>query len=58
MLVSGPAGYALKVPREARDTTLFEDSVTRAREALRNRQLPGARKEIDAVLGLWRGETG
>lgn len=57
MLVSGPAGYALKVPREARDTTHFEDSVTRAREALRNRQLPVARKEIDAALGLWRGEV-
>ncbi|MGW6907990.1 BTAD domain-containing putative transcriptional regulator [Streptomyces sp. NPDC054940] len=57
MLVSGPAGYALKVPREARDTTLFEDSVARAREALRNRQLPGARKEIDAALALWRGEA-
>ncbi|WP_240436322.1 BTAD domain-containing putative transcriptional regulator [Streptomyces sporangiiformans] len=57
MLVSGPAGYALKVPREARDTTLFEESVSRAREALRNRQLPAARQEIDAALGLWRGEA-
>ena len=43
MLVSGPAGYALKVPREARDTIRFEESVSRAREALRNRQLPAAR---------------
>lgn len=57
LLVSGPAGYALKVPREARDTTLFEESVTRAREALRSRQLPAARQEIDAALGLWRGEV-
>ncbi|MFI6009598.1 BTAD domain-containing putative transcriptional regulator [Streptomyces sp. NPDC051243] len=57
MLVSGPAGYALKVPREARDTALFEDSLGRAREALRNRQLTAARAEVDAALGLWRGEA-
>ncbi|MFJ8108969.1 BTAD domain-containing putative transcriptional regulator [Streptomyces sp. NPDC096132] len=57
MLVSGPAGYALKVPGSARDTTLFEESVSRARDALRNRQLPAARQEIDAALGLWRGEA-
>ncbi|NUS14633.1 MAG: AAA family ATPase [Streptomyces sp.] len=57
MLVSGPSGYALKVPREARDTTLFEEAVGRAREALRSRQLPAARQEIDAALALWRGEA-
>ncbi|MEU6373593.1 BTAD domain-containing putative transcriptional regulator [Streptomyces sp. NPDC046909] len=55
VLVSEPAGYALKVPAEARDTALFEESVGRAREALRVRQLPVARREIDAALGLWRG---
>ncbi|GGN04809.1 BTAD domain-containing putative transcriptional regulator [Streptomyces fuscichromogenes] len=57
MLVSGTAGYALKVPREARDTALFEDGVGRAREAMRNRQLSFARQEIDTALGLWRGEV-
>ncbi|MEU1184302.1 BTAD domain-containing putative transcriptional regulator [Streptomyces sp. NPDC005820] len=57
VLVSGPAGYTLKVPAGARDTTLFEESVSRAREALRSRQLPIARQEIDAALGLWRGEA-
>lgn len=56
MLVSGPSGYALKVPREARDTTLFKQSVNRAREALRARQLPLARQEIEAAAALWRGE--
>ncbi|NNN38058.1 AAA family ATPase, partial [Streptomyces sp. S3(2020)] len=56
MLVSGPSGYALKVPREARDTTLFKHSVNRAREALRARQLPLARQEIEAAAALWRGE--
>ncbi|WP_246101480.1 BTAD domain-containing putative transcriptional regulator [Streptomyces cyaneus] len=57
MLVSSPAGYALKVPREARDTTLFEESVSRAREALRHGRLPAARQAVDAALGLWRGEA-
>ncbi|MDT7846358.1 BTAD domain-containing putative transcriptional regulator [Streptomyces justiciae] len=57
LLVSGPSGYALKVPREARDTTLFEEAVGRARDALRARQLPVARQEIDAALVLWRGEA-
>ncbi|WP_322656333.1 AfsR/SARP family transcriptional regulator [Streptomyces justiciae] len=57
LLVSGPSGYALKVPREARDTTLFEEAVGRARDALRGRQLTIARQEIDAALALWRGEA-
>ncbi|GAA3773659.1 BTAD domain-containing putative transcriptional regulator [Streptomyces phyllanthi] len=57
LLVSDPSGYALKVPRTARDTALFESSVGRAREALRNRRLPVARQEIDTALGLWRGEA-
>lgn len=56
MLVSGPSGYTLKVPREARDTTLFIESVNRAREALRAGQLPLARQEIEAAAALWRGE--
>ncbi|MFF7979833.1 BTAD domain-containing putative transcriptional regulator [Streptomyces sp. NPDC007901] len=57
MPASSPAGYALKVPREARDTTLFEEGVSRAREALRNHRLTVARQEIDTALGLWRGEA-
>lgn len=57
VLVSGPTGYALKAPAEARDTTLFEESVSRAREALRGRQHLVARQEIDAALALWRGEA-
>ncbi|WP_331727989.1 AAA family ATPase (plasmid) [Streptomyces coelicoflavus] len=55
VLVSGAAGYALAVPREARDTTTFEAHVLRAREAYSREQLPLARAEIDAALGLWRG---
>ncbi|MGY0064658.1 BTAD domain-containing putative transcriptional regulator [Streptomyces sp. LZ34] len=57
LLVNGPAGYALKVPDEARDTTRFEMSVAQARQAMRRGQLDIARKEIDDALGLWRGEA-
>ncbi|WP_399896497.1 BTAD domain-containing putative transcriptional regulator [Streptomyces sp. BBFR51] len=55
VLVSGPAGYALAVPREARDTTAFEAHVLRARDVFAREQLPLARTEIDTALGLWRG---
>ncbi|MES4902270.1 MULTISPECIES: BREX system ATP-binding domain-containing protein [unclassified Streptomyces] len=57
LLVNGPTGYALKVPDEARDTTRFEMSVARARQAMRRGQLDLARNEIDEALGLWRGEA-
>lgn len=57
ILTNGPAGYALKVPREARDTVLFDESVTRAREAVSRGQLEVAREELDAGLSLWRGEA-
>ncbi|WP_345964102.1 BTAD domain-containing putative transcriptional regulator [Streptomyces sp. BRB040] len=55
VLISGAAGYALAVPREARDTTAFEAHVLRARDAFAREQLPLARAEIDTALGLWRG---
>ncbi|MFF6995851.1 BREX system ATP-binding domain-containing protein [Streptomyces sp. NPDC008313] len=55
VLASEAAGYALCVPREARDTTAFETHVVRARDALAREQLPLARTEIDTALGLWRG---
>ncbi|MFC4472744.1 BTAD domain-containing putative transcriptional regulator [Streptomyces xiangluensis] len=57
VLVNGPGGYALTVPREARDTVLFDQSVARAREAMRRGQLLVARDELDAGLRLWRGEA-
>ncbi|MEU8824657.1 BTAD domain-containing putative transcriptional regulator [Streptomyces sp. NPDC048636] len=57
LLVNGPAGYSLRVPREALDTTRFEESVARARDAMRHGQLEAAREEIDGSLGLWRGEA-
>ncbi|MDQ0808589.1 DNA-binding SARP family transcriptional activator [Streptomyces sp. B3I7] len=55
VLVSGPAGYALHVPPEARDTTGFDRSVGRAREALAQGRPARARQEVDAALALWRG---
>jgi DNA-binding SARP family transcriptional activator len=57
VLVNGPGGYALVVPHEARDTVLFDQSVARARQALRRGQLVAARDEIDLGLRLWRGEA-
>ncbi|MFF6968980.1 BTAD domain-containing putative transcriptional regulator [Streptomyces anthocyanicus] len=55
VLISGAAGYALTIPREARDTATFEAHVVRARTAFARDQLPLARAEIDTALGLWRG---
>jgi DNA-binding SARP family transcriptional activator len=55
VLVSGPAGYALHVPPEARDTTGFDRAVGRAREALAQGRPAQARQEVDAALALWRG---
>ncbi|MEW1723971.1 BTAD domain-containing putative transcriptional regulator [Streptomyces sp. NPDC093109] len=55
VLVSGPSGYALKVPPEARDTARFEESVLRTREWLHRGQFATGREEIEGALGLWRG---
>ncbi|MGW4034149.1 BTAD domain-containing putative transcriptional regulator [Streptomyces sp. NPDC004838] len=55
LLVSGPVGYALRVPREARDTAVFEESVTGARTALRQGHLDRALRQLDRALDLWRG---
>ncbi|MGW6456087.1 AfsR/SARP family transcriptional regulator, partial [Streptomyces sp. NPDC055078] len=55
LLVSGPVGYALRVPREARDTAVFERSVTGAHAALRQVHLDRARQLLDRALRLWRG---
>ncbi|MFD8380771.1 BTAD domain-containing putative transcriptional regulator [Streptomyces sp. NPDC059679] len=57
VLVNGPAGYALKVPREAQDTVLFERSLARARELLRSNQFASAHTELETALGLWRGDA-
>ncbi|NUS84854.1 MAG: AAA family ATPase [Streptomyces sp.] len=57
LLVNGPGGYALRVPREARDTTRFEESVAQARDSMRRGQLEAAREELGGALGLWRGEA-
>ncbi|WP_210594194.1 BTAD domain-containing putative transcriptional regulator [Streptomyces sp. GESEQ-35] len=57
VLVAEPAGYALKVSREARDSTTFEDSLHRVRGALKRGELLFAQRELDAALGLWRGEA-
>ncbi|MCX4966936.1 AAA family ATPase [Streptomyces sp. NBC_00654] len=55
VLVSSKAGYALRIPPEARDTTAFEESILAARTALRQGHLERARQRLDQALGLWRG---
>ncbi|MEU5977609.1 BREX system ATP-binding domain-containing protein [Streptomyces sp. NPDC047315] len=55
VLVSSRDGYALRIPREARDTTVFEESVLAARTALHAGQLDQAGRQLDRALGLWRG---
>ncbi|MFE0426193.1 BTAD domain-containing putative transcriptional regulator, partial [Streptomyces sp. NPDC058953] len=55
LLVGGRAGYALRIPREARDTAVFEESVLAARTAFRDGHLDRALQRLDRALGLWRG---
>ncbi|MFG3254882.1 BTAD domain-containing putative transcriptional regulator [Streptomyces sp. NPDC048172] len=57
VLVADSAGYALKAPRDARDTSAFEDSLHRVRGALKRGELLFAQRELDVALGLWRGEA-
>ncbi|MGW5673480.1 BTAD domain-containing putative transcriptional regulator [Streptomyces sp. NPDC003860] len=55
VLVSSRDGYALRIPREARDTTVFEESVLAARTAVHAGHLDQAGQRLDRALGLWRG---
>ncbi|MEU3599346.1 BTAD domain-containing putative transcriptional regulator [Streptomyces sp. NPDC006798] len=55
LLVSSRAGYALRIPREARDTAVFEESVLTARTAFRDGRLDRTLQLLDRALGLWRG---
>ncbi|MGW3569121.1 AfsR/SARP family transcriptional regulator [Streptomyces sp. NPDC000941] len=57
VLVNGPAGYALKVPRETQHTVLFEQSLARARDLLRSNQVASAHTDLEAALGLRRGDA-
>jgi DNA-binding SARP family transcriptional activator len=55
VLVSGPASYTLNAPPDTRDSTRFEETVTRARGLLSRGRLVEARREIERGLSLWRG---
>jgi DNA-binding SARP family transcriptional activator len=55
VLVSGPAGYALNAPPDARDATRFEEAVSHARGLLARGRLEDARREVEHGLSLWRG---
>jgi DNA-binding SARP family transcriptional activator len=55
VLRTGPSGYALDVPPQARDTVVFEDAVGAARRLLDAGDLVPARDRVEHGLGLWRG---
>src|SRR3569833_308060 len=55
VLVSGPAGYTLNAPPDTRDSTRFEEAVTRARGLLTRGRLTESRGEVARGLSLWRG---
>ncbi|MEU7469470.1 BTAD domain-containing putative transcriptional regulator [Streptomyces sp. NPDC044984] len=55
VLVTEPAGYALRVPPESRDTVRFERAVARARQLLDQGRPGHAVEETERALTMWRG---
>lgn len=57
VLVAETSAYSLHVPREARDSTAFEDLLKSARGAANHGRLAVAGRRLDEALGLWRGDA-
>ncbi|MFF5338901.1 BTAD domain-containing putative transcriptional regulator [Streptomyces sp. NPDC013181] len=57
VLVTEPAGYALRVPPESRDTVRFERSAARAHRLLDRGRPEDALDETGRALGMWRGDA-
>ncbi|MFE9835143.1 BTAD domain-containing putative transcriptional regulator [Streptomyces sp. NPDC005551] len=55
VLVTEPAGYALRVPSESRDTVRFERAVVRAHRLLAQGRPADVLREAERALGMWRG---
>ncbi|MEZ3182577.1 tetratricopeptide repeat protein [Streptomyces pimonensis] len=55
VLVTEPAGYALRVPPENRDTVRFGRAVARARQLLDQGRPGRAVEETERALDMWRG---
>ncbi|MFJ8546814.1 AfsR/SARP family transcriptional regulator [Streptomyces sp. NPDC093586] len=55
VLVTEPAGYALRVPPESRDTVRFERAADQARRLLDQRRPDDVLREAGRALGMWRG---
>ncbi|MFF5159935.1 BTAD domain-containing putative transcriptional regulator [Streptomyces sp. NPDC000348] len=55
VLVTEPAGYALRVPPESRDTVRFGRAVAQARRLLDQGRPGRAVEETERALNMWRG---
>ncbi|MFI8093603.1 AfsR/SARP family transcriptional regulator [Streptomyces sp. NPDC086080] len=55
VLVTEPAGYALRIPPGARDTVCFTEALTRARRDLAASRAADALRGVEEALGMWRG---
>ncbi|MFI0088381.1 AfsR/SARP family transcriptional regulator [Streptomyces bobili] len=54
-LVSEPAGYALRIPPEGRDTVRFTETLAQARQELADSRPADALRSVERALGMWRG---
>jgi DNA-binding SARP family transcriptional activator len=57
VLATRPPGYVLQVPHDRVDAIRFEESLRRGRQLLVDGHAAGARAELEAALGLWRGSA-
>ncbi|MGW7645181.1 AfsR/SARP family transcriptional regulator [Streptomyces bobili] len=55
VLVTEPAGYALRVPPGSRDTVRFERAAARARRLLGQGRTGHVVQEAEGALNMWRG---
>lgn len=55
VLVTEPAGYALRVPPGSRDTVRFERAAAQAHRLLEQGRTGRVVQEADRALGMWRG---
>ncbi len=54
-LVTEPAGYALRVPPEGRDTVRFAEAFAQTRRELADSRAADALRSVERARGMWRG---